>query len=71
MIWGVSDMGYDDELKPGQRVYVESVNGSLYKATVINVNYYREPSMSVSLHVDGVRDVVFAGLEDIKILEDK
>lgn len=64
-------MGYEIEIKSGQKVYLENANGQVYKATVINVNYYREPSMTVALNVAGVSDVVFAGLENIRILEDE
>ena len=64
-------MGYEYEIKSGQRVYIEDTNGNLYKATVININEYREPSMCVSLQVDGIEDIVFTGLENIKIMEDK
>ncbi|PTJ70096.1 hypothetical protein [Mammaliicoccus sciuri] len=64
-------MGYEIEIKSGQKVYIENANGQVYKATVINVNYYREPSMTIALQVNGVPDVVFTGLENIKILEDK
>ena len=63
-------MAYEYEIKSGQRVYIENTNGHLYKATVININEYREPSMSVSLQVDGIEDIVFTGLENIKIMED-
>ena len=64
-------MAYDYEIKSGQRVFIENTNGQLYKATVININEYREPSMRVSLQVDGIEDIVFTGLENIKIMEDK
>lgn len=64
-------MGYDNELKSGQKVYFENTNGDFYKATVININYYREPSMTVALQVAGVPDIVFTALENIKILEDE
>ena len=64
-------MRYEIEIKSGQKVYIENANGQVYKATVINVNYYREPSMTIALHVTGVPDVVFTGLENIKILEEK
>ncbi|WP_436894719.1 hypothetical protein [Mammaliicoccus sciuri] len=64
-------MAYETEIKGGQRVYFENTDGQIYKATVINVNYYREPSMTVALHVAGVSDVVFTSLENIRILEDE
>ena len=64
-------MAHKYEIKSGQRVFIESTNGHLYKATVININEYREPSMCVSLQVDGIEDIVFTGLENIKIMEDK
>ena len=64
-------MAYEYEIKSGQRVYIENTNGYLYKSTVININEYREPSMRVSLQVDGIEDIVFTGLENIKIMEDK
>ncbi|GEM_PF-3924758 len=64
-------MEYEIEIKVGQRVYLENADGQKCKATVINVNYYREPSMTVALNVAGVPDVVFASLENIRILEDE
>ena len=64
-------MAYEYEIKSGQKVFIENTNGHLYKATVININEYREPSMRVSLQVDGIEDIVFTGLENIKIMEDK
>ena len=63
-------MAYQYEIKSGQKVFIENTNGHLYKATVININEYREPSMRVSLQVDGIEDIVFTGLENIKIMED-
>ena len=64
-------MAYEYEIKSGQKVFIENTNGQLYKATVININEYREPSMRVSLQVDGIEDIVFTGLENIKIMEEK
>ena len=64
-------MAYEYEIKSGQKVFIENTNGHLYKATVININEYREPSMRVSIQVDGIEDIVFTGLENIKIMEDK
>ncbi|WP_323708370.1 hypothetical protein P3U10_04415 [Mammaliicoccus sciuri] len=65
------DYEIEIEIESGQKVYFENTNGDFYKATVINVNYYREPSMTVALQVAGVPDVVFTALENIKILEDE
>ena len=64
-------MTYEYKIKSGQRVYIEGTNGNLYKATVININEYREPSMRISIQVDGIEDIVFTGLENVKIMEDK
>ncbi|UXU79072.1 hypothetical protein MUA27_05535 [Mammaliicoccus sciuri] len=40
------------EIKKNQRVHFVNAFGHLFKATVININEYREPSMRVSLQVD-------------------
>lgn len=59
------------EIKKNQRVYFENACGHLFKATVININEYREPSMRISLQVDGIEDIVFTSLKNIKLMEEK
>lgn len=59
------------EIKERQRVHFENACGHLFKATVININEFREPSMRVSLQVDGIEDIVFTSLKNIKLMEEK
>ncbi|MDQ7129503.1 hypothetical protein [Mammaliicoccus sciuri] len=59
------------EIKKNQKVHFVNAFGHLFKATVININEYREPSMRVSLQVDGIEDIVFTSLKNIKLMEEK
>ena len=58
------------EIKKNRRVRFENAFGHLSKATVININEYREPSMRVSLQVDGIEDIVFTSLKNIRLMEE-
>ena len=39
------------EIKPRDKFILHSENGKNYKVTVINVNYFREPSMVYALNI--------------------
>lgn len=54
-------------LAPRDKVLIEDINGKLYKATIINVNEFREPCMKYVVELDEYSDMgdLFIGEDSI------
>lgn len=55
-------------MKVRDRVLVKDKQGNKWLGTIININYYREPSMRYCVDLDKYdKDYVFVGEDDIEL----